>query len=211
MPLNFRKEKNPNEIQVKVFPGFRWTALLTGILFLATLKVSGQIHRIGAGFSFASGAEYNSGETGNPGMFVKTWLALNKASTLHVVPSVTAYNRYKRSTGYSILTNYMFQGDLDFQYTFYKEGTVKALVFGGGNLTYLISNYELLVESVTPTIEDASTMAFGANLGAGLELRMAPKWDFNISGKYIFSQYSQFIISVQAVYYFKSRRRAYRR
>ncbi len=210
-PPNFRKEKNPNKIQVKFIPGFRPTALFTGILLLATLDVSGQIHRIGAGFSFASGTEFNYGETGNPGVFVKTWLAVNKASTLHVVPSVTAYNRYKRFTGYSILTNYMFHGDLDFQYTFYKEGTVKALVFAGGNVTYLTSNYEPLVVTGDQTIEDASDMAFGGNLGAGLELRMAPKWDFNISGKYVFSQYSQFIISVQAVYYFKSRRVAYRR
>jgi hypothetical protein len=184
--------------------------LMASFSLLAGVYASGQIHRIGAGFSFASGTNFNFGETGNPGLFVKTWLAVNKASTLHVVPSLTAYNRYKRSTGYSILTNHMFHGDLDFQYTFYREGTVKATAFGGGNVTYLLSRYEPLVV-VTNDITDASDLAFGLNLGAGLELRMAPKWDFNVSGKYIFSEYSQFIISVQAVYYFKSRRRAYSR
>jgi hypothetical protein len=196
---------------VKYNPSLRLIALMTGIFLLAGMSTSGQVHRIGAGFSFASGTSFNSGETGNPGLFVKTWLAVNKASTLYVVPSITAYNRYKRSTGYSILTNHMFHGDLDFQYTFFKEGTVKAMAFGGGNVTYLISKYEPLVITGNETITDASDLAFGANLGAGLELRMAPKWDFNISGKYIFSQYSQFIISVQGVYYFKSRRGAYRR
>jgi hypothetical protein len=196
---------------VKFSPTLRLSALIAGISLLGWMNTSGQVHRIGAGFSFASGVDFNYGETGNPGVFVKTWLAVNKASTLHVVPSITAYNRYKRSTGYSILTNHMFHGDVDFQYTFFREGTVKAMAFGGGNVTYLSSKYEPLVVTGNSTITDATDLAFGANLGAGLELRMAPRWDFNISGKYIFSEYSQFIISVQGVYYFKSRRGAYRR
>jgi len=196
---------------VKYTPRLKLITWIACFLLLGTSYASGQIHRVGAGFAFASGTEFNYGETGNPGLFVRTWLAVNKASTLYVVPSLTAYNRYKRSTGYSILTNYMFQGDLDFQYTFYKEGTVKAMAFGGGNVTYLLSYYEPLVITGNETISDADDMALGANLGAGLELRMAPKWDFNITGKYIFGKYSQFIISVQGVYYFKSRRQAYRR
>ena len=177
----------------------------------ACLSGFGQIHRIGGGVTFSSGAEFNYGETGNPGVVLKTWLALNKASTLHIVPSVTAYNRYKLETGYSILTNLMFQGDLDFQYTLFQEGTVKAVAFGGGNVTYLNSDFEPIIVTGNETITDESDFAIGGNLGAGLELRMAPKWDFNISGKYLFSKYSQFIISVQGVYYFKSRRRSYRR
>ena len=54
---------------------------------------------------------------------------------------------------------------------------------------------------------NSSDYAFGGNLGAGLELRMASKWDMNVSAKYVLSKYSQFIISVEGVYYFKSRRR----
>jgi len=198
-------------MQVKFSPSLRLIALIAGISLLTGMHSSAQVHRIGAGFAFSTGADFNYGETGNPGLFVKTWLALNKASTLHVVPSITAFNRYKLSTGYSILTNHMFQGDVNFQYTFFKEGTVQAVAFGGGNVTYLISNYEPLVVTGNETITDKSEFAPGANLGAGLELRMAPRWDFNISGKYLFSRYSQFIISVQGVYYFKSRFRAYRR
>ncbi len=185
--------------------------LLSVLLMTACLSGFGQIHRIGGGVTFSSGAEFNYGETGNPGVVLKTWLALNKASTLHIVPSVTAYNRYKLETGYSILTNLMFQGDLDFQYTLFQEGTVKAVAFGGGNVTYLNSDFEPIIVTGNETITDESDFAIGGNLGAGLELRMAPKWDFNISGKYLFSKYSQFIISVQGVYYFKSRRRSYRR
>lgn len=185
--------------------------LLAALLMMVYLNGFGQIHRIGGGFTFSTGVEFNYGETGNPGVVLKTWLALNKASTFHIVPSVTAFNRYKMETGYSILTNLMFQGDLDFQYTLFQEGTVKAVAFGGGNVTYLNSDFEPVIVTGNETITDESDFAIGANLGAGLELRMAPKWDFNISGKYLFSKYSQFIISVQGVYYFKSRRRSYRR
>ncbi len=198
-------------MKVKFSPTLRLIALIAGLSVMAGMNTSAQVHRIGAGFAFSSGADFNYGETGNPGFFVKSWLALNKPSTLHIVPSLSVYNRYKLSTGYSILTNNMFQGDVDFQYTFFKEGTVKAVAFGGGNVTYLISDYEPLVITGNETITDESEFVVGGNLGLGLELRMAPKWDFNISGKYLFSKYSQFIISVQGVYYFKSRRRAYRR
>lgn len=185
--------------------------LLAALLMMVCLNGFGQIHRIGGGLVFSSGTEFNFGETGNPGIVLKTWLALNKASTFHIVPSVTAYNRYKLETGYSILTNLMFQGDLDFQYTLFQEGTVKAVAFGGGNVTYLNSDFEPLIVTGNETINDESDFAIGGNLGAGLELRMAPQWDFNISGKYLFSKYSQFVISVQGVYFFKSRRRAYGR
>jgi len=187
------------------------TFFLAVMLLVACQGSFGQIHRVGGGFTFSTGAEFNYGETGNPGLVLKTWLALNKASTLHIVPSLTAFNRYKLETGYSILTNLMFHGDLVVQYTFFQEGNVKTVAFGGGNLCYLNSDFEPVVITGNETITDEADFAAGANLGAGLELRMAPKWDFNISGKYIFSKYSQFIISVQGVYYFKSRRRSYSR
>ena len=58
---------------------------------------------------------------------------------------------------------------------------------------------------------DKTDYAFGGNIGAALELQMAPKVDFNVTGKYLFSTYSQFIISVQVVYFFKVRRKVYRR
>ena len=166
---------------------------------------------MGGGLSFASGAKFNYGETGNPGLTLKTWLALDKRSSIHIVPSISVYSRYQLETGFSILTNYMFQGDLNGQYTFFHSGNVKTVAFGGGNFTYLASFYKALVLTGNETIADLTDYSFGANLGAGLELRMAPKWDFNVSGKYLVSKYSQFIISVHAVYYFKSRKRAYRR
>ena len=181
-------------------------------LFLLSFKESnGQINRIGVGLTFSTPVDFNYGETGNPGLLLSTWVTLNKASTFHFVPSLTAYYRYKMETGYSILTNYMFQGDLNFQYRVFHEGNVKAVVLGGANMSYLDSDFEPVILSGNETIADTTDFALGGNLGAALELRMAPRWDFNISGKYVFSKYSQFVISVQGAYYFKTRRRAYRR
>ena len=196
---------------MKVQSSLKYFLSIIGIILLCNINSFAQVHRIGGGLAFASGAEFNYGETGNPGLTVKTWLALNKRSSFHIMPSISVFNRYRLETGYSILTNYMFQGDLNAQYAFFQEGTVRAIVFGGGNFTYLASFYEPIVITGNESITDQTDYAIGANVGAGLELRMAPKWDFNVSGKYLFSKYSQFIISVQAVYYFKSRRRAYGR
>lgn len=189
----------------------RFSCILIALFLLGGLSASGQISRMGAGFAFSSGVDFNYGETGNPGIVLKTWISLNKPNTLQLSPSVSAFNRYRRETGYSILTNYMFHGDLDMQYTVFHEGNVKVVAFAGGNVMYLTSDFEPLVETGDETITDATDFTIGGNLGAALELRMGAKWDFFISGKYTFSEYSQFVISVQGVYYFKSRRRTYRR
>lgn len=187
--------------------------MLIALCFTLIISVGSkaQIHRVGGGLSFSSGVDFNYGETGNPGLTFRSWLAVNKPSTLHVVPSVTVYNRFRRETGYSILSNYMLQGDLNLQYAFFSETSVKAVAFGGGNFTFLSSTFEALIDTNNENIADRNDYAFGGNIGAGLELSMAPKLDFNVSAKYLFSTYSQFIISVQVVYFFKVRRRAYRR
>ena len=196
---------------MRISRSIRNSLLLFALFIMICLDGSAQISRIGGGFTFSTPVDFNYGETGNPGIVLKTWITLNKASTFHIVPSVAAFNRYKVETGIYILTNLMFQGDLDFQYTIFHEGTVKAVAFAGGNVTYLNSDFERIIITGNETITDASDFALGGNLGAALELRMAPKWDFYISGKYLFSNYSQFVITVQAVYYFNSRRRAYKR
>ncbi len=174
---------------------------------------SAQIYRIGAGLSFATGYEYNSIPIGNPGLKVKTWIALDKRSTIHIVPTLSAFNRNTLDAGYYSITNYMFMGDLDAQYLVFKEQTLQIVVFGGGNVTHLSSTVTQ-TDPKYPIPEYApgnkSDFALGANLGAGLELRMAAKWDMNVSAKYIISKYSQLIISVEGVYYFKNRRRVRR-
>jgi hypothetical protein len=188
--------------------------IILAINSLTSMPCSAQVYRIGAGLCFASGTDFNSIVTGNPGVKLKTWIALDKRSTIHIVPTISAFNRNTLDAGFFSLTNYMFQGDLDGQYTVLKEGTVKVVAMGGANFTYLRSD----VEATDPKYPipdhapgDATDYAIGGNLGAGLELRMASQWDMNVSVKYIISKYSQFIISVEGVYYFKSRRKAYRR
>lgn len=174
---------------------------------------SAQIYRVGAGLSFASGYEFNSIPIGNPGLKVKTWISLDRHSTFCIVPTISVFNRNSMNAGYYSITNYLFMGDLDAQYMIFKEQTLKIVVFGGGNVTYLNS----VVAQTDPKYPipeyapgNSSDYAFGGNLGGGLELRMASKWDMNVSAKYVLSKYSQFVISVEGVYYFKSRRRSRR-
>ena len=196
---------------MRIPPIIRFSCFVFALFLVSGPDGHAQISRIGAGFAFSSPVDFNYGETGNPGIVVKTWIILNKPRTLQLSPSVSAFNRYRVETGYSILTNYMFHGDLDLQYTVFQEGNVKLAAFAGGNVMYLTSDFEPIIVTGNETITDTTDLALGGNLGAALELRMAPKWDFFISGKYTFSSYSQFVISVQGVYYFKSRRRSYRR
>lgn len=182
--------------------------LLLLVTFIGTNSYA-QPDRIGAGLAFANALEFNSGETSNPGFLVKTWIALDKKKKLHIVPTITAFNRYKFDPGTYILKNYLFYGDLDVQYVFFHEQTVKVIGFGGANFTYLYSTFEPLFITTSTTLTDASDYAIGGNIGAGLELRMGDRWDFNVSGKYKVSKYSQFVISVQASYFFRGRGRSY--
>ncbi len=185
--------------------------ILIGMLFSLSLTIEAQTHRIGGGLSFASVNSYNTGETGNPGFSLHYWHSLNRAGTIHLVPSISVYNPYKLKSGYMVLSNYMVQGDVNLQYTVYNQGSVGIVAFGGLNATQLVSKYTPIVVTGDETIENRDDRFFGGNLGAGLELYMSPKWDFNVSAKYILSEYSQIVIGVQAAYYFIKRRRAYRR
>lgn len=187
------------------------TILLLFLIILACSKSFAQIERVGAGLSFANVLEFNSGETSNPGILLKTWIAVDKRKKLHIVPSVTGFRRYKYDPGTFILTNYLFFGDLDVQYVFFHEQTVKVIGFGGGNFTYLYSTYEPLFVNPGTTLSDLDDWAIGGNIGAGLELKMTEHWDFNLTAKYKFSKYSQFVISVHASYLFRGRGRTYKK
>lgn len=187
---------------------YLFTIVLISLLFM--LPSYAQVHRVGGGLSFSSGIDFNGGETGNPGYMAKGWIGLDRHGNFHIVPSVAFFNPYKLETGYFVLTNYMVHGDLDAQYAVFREGTVKIIVTAGGNFTYLSSDFEPVIVAGSETLSDTRDYGFGGNLGTGLELRMAPGWDFVVSGKYLFSKYAQFIISVHGVYYFKKRRRGIR-
>jgi hypothetical protein len=196
-------------VKKRVLSVYLW--LILGLLLALDSGVEAQAHRFGAGLSFASVNSYNTGETGNPGFSVHYWYDLTKSGTLYLAPSVTVYNPYTLKTGYMDLINYMFQGDLNLQYTILKRGFIGIVAFGGCNVTQLFSKYTPVVITGDETLENKDDRFFGGNLGAGLELYMSPRWDFNVSAKYIFSNYSQIVIGVQAAYYFKKRKRAYRR
>jgi hypothetical protein len=188
---------------------YSWT--IVGLLCIMPLPADAQSHRLGAGLSFASPVSYNTGETGNPGFSFHYWMPLNRSETFFLAPSFTVYNPYKLKTGYITLYNYMFQADLNLQYAFFQQGSIQLVALGGGNLTQLISDFTPVVNPDDASIEDSRDNAIGGNLGAGLELMMSPQWDLNITGKYILSAYSQFVISVQAAYHFNKRYGAYRR
>ncbi|MEZ5071488.1 MAG: hypothetical protein R2751_11100 [Bacteroidales bacterium] len=125
-----------------------------------------------------------------PGFGVKTWIGLDKRGALQLVPSLTAFNRFHFENGIYSLTNYMFMADLNLQYAIFEEGTVRAVVFGGGNFTYLTCRFR---ESFRPESHHrrCPDYAPGGNLGARLELRMSSHWDFNVSGRYIRTPYNR--------------------
>ena len=62
--------------------------ILLSVIFALAFMLSspGQEIKVGGGLTFSSGVEYNSGETGNPGFTVKSWIGLNKRNTFHLVP-----------------------------------------------------------------------------------------------------------------------------
>ncbi len=48
------------------------------MLLIFSVNTMAQVHRIGGGLAFSTGAEFNYGETGNPGFTLKTWFAINR-------------------------------------------------------------------------------------------------------------------------------------
>lgn len=204
------------------------------VFLLAAVTAGAQPDRIGAGLSFAQKIRFNQGDTGNPGLNLKTWIDLDKRKNMNIVPSITVYNPHsvKPNSSY-YTTTYLFHGDLDFQYRFFKEKTLSVVGTAGVNYTHLISTVTMLISLPDPPQGDA-TFAFGPSIGGGLEMRMASHWDFNVGAKYIFpglvykapgtvsifdenqpkllsSPLTALVIEVTAVYYFWDRGRGYRR
>lgn len=183
-----------------------------------------QPERVGVGLAFAQKVRFNNGDTGNPGINLKTWISLGEEDRLYLVPSVTAFNPGRISKTSHWVTNYRFHGDLDIQYLLYHEKTLKLTAFAGVNYSYMSSTNEIIV---TPPVMpvDSSLYGFGPSLGASLEMRMHSFWDFIVSARYTAAsfnpgssvQYPFFdapltglIIQVHAVYYFYGRRKGYR-
>jgi hypothetical protein len=183
-----------------------------------------QPERIGFGLSFAQKVRFNGGDTGNPGFNIKTWIALDKKKRLHIVPSVTAFNPGRINKTSHWVNNYRFHADLDMQYAFYHEKSLKVAALAGVNYSHLISTNEILV---TPPVipVDSTLYGLGPSLGAQLEMRMHSYWDFIVSARYSAAGFnlegttqtslfnaplSALVIQVHAVYYFYGRGKGYR-
>jgi hypothetical protein len=199
------------------------------LLLLMTATAFSQPERIGAGLAFATKKRFNGGDTGNPGLNLRTWIPVDKGKYFHIVPSVSAYNPLQtRPNPAWIVTTYMFQGDLDVQYKFFQEKTLKLAAIAGLNYTYISTSNELLISvPANQSPVDSTLTGFGPNLGVALEMRMGPFWDFILSGRYKFTglragdpafnesflvaDLGAPVIQVHAVYYFTSRGRGYTR
>jgi len=201
-------------------------ATLTILISLFVISLSGQVERAGAGLAFGNKIRFNNGDTGNPALNLKTWVRLGPESNFHIVPGVTAFNPgqiYKN--GYWV-NNYRFHGDIDLQYMVFHEKTLKVVAIAGLNYSYLYSTNDNPDNLPISGLVDSTAMAFGPSLGAGLEMRVRPHWDFIVSAKYTAAginpadlssvslfkgTLSDFIISVHGVFYFYARGKDYRR
>ncbi len=183
-----------------------------------------QPERFGAGLTFTVKKRFNGGDTGNPGLNLRTWIPVDKRKTLHIVPSVSVFNPHKINHVSHITTTYMFHGDLDVQYTLFHEKSLKLNGLVGMNYTHILSRNEIVV-TVPEMPVDSTLSGFGPTVGLTLEMRMSSYWDFIVSGRYSFTglragdpaldekflvaPLSTPVIQVHAVYYLRSRRRGY--
>lgn len=207
------------------------------ILLTLSITTSAQVDRVAVGLSFAEKIRFNNiGDTGNPGINLKTWIDLDRRKTMSIVPSLTAFRPHTMSPGNTSsyqVTTYLFHGDIDFQYRVFTEKTLSVVAMAGVNYSQFFSTVDLFISMTDPPTGD-SDFGIGPNIGAGLEMRMGDLWDFNVGAKYAFpglivhapgtvsifnenktkllsSPYTALVIHVQAVYYFKTRRKGYRR
>lgn len=189
-------------------------------LLLLTVTVTAQPEKIGAGLTFATKRRFNNGDTGNPGLNIRTWIPIDKRRTFYVVPSATVFNYFAVNHLSYLTTNYMFHGDIELQYTLFSDKSLKLITTAGMNYTHIFSKIEPVLN--LPNLpQDSTASGFGPVIGAALEMRMSPYWDFVVSGKYSFAglrmgdaslgekalvaPWSASIIQVHAVYYFFSR------
>jgi hypothetical protein len=173
--------------------------ILILLLVIFPLAASAQLEKIGGGLAFSSGINYNYHRTGNPGFWVKPYIKLMPKG--YLAPSITVYNRFKKSTFTESIRNYMFQGDVDFLYQVFRQEEIKIVVMAGLDATGLISRYELLVDTGTEGLDNKSDLGLGANAGIGLEMIINDYYDAVLTTKYIAGTYSQFVIDLGVVYF----------
>ncbi len=171
------------------------------IMFL--LNLNAQFDGISGGLTFSSGVDYNTGTTGNPGIFCKMYFEVDKRT--HIVPSLSVYKAYKRSNFSQELRTHMFHGDLDGVYSIYKDKAIRFMGFAGLNTTAIISKWKILENN--PNLSNMSDLKPGLNLGGAFHLYVDDTFDAYISGKYIVSTFNQLVINVGAIYYIGGKHR----
>lgn len=179
-------------------------SLLVLIIFLSA-KLNAQLTALSGGLAFSSGLDYNSGTTGNPGLFGKAYIKID--DRFHVVPALTAFNRYKRSDFAQVLKNYMFHADIDGVVGLYKDRSLRFMALAGFNSTLLISKWDVLVENPNVILNNKTEIKPGLNLGGAFQLYVNDQFDGYISAKYIISSFDQLVINAGVIYYISGKRR----
>lgn len=180
------------------------------ILFLFTLclpiNLSGQIPAVSGGLVFSSGLFMNNLGTGNPAIYGKVYFKINEK--LKIVPGLSAFSPKKRAypAESTTLKNYMFHGDCDINYSFYKEHPLRFVAVAGVNGTYIKSVYKP-EDNPQRGYENTSELNPGINLGAGIIMFVDNNFDAYISGKYVAGKFDQFIINIGVIFYMEGLRR----
>ena len=172
------------------------------VLLFFFLTANAQLEKVAGGLLFSSGVDFNTTTTGNPGFFGKAYFGL--AKRLDFAPSLAVFIAGEGGDQFSgtVRKNYMFQGDLDMQYGLMREDNLTFVGFTGLNGTGIISKVDK-----NSTLENSSIIIPGLNIGAAIEMKVDNAYEALISGKYIVSEYGQFVISIGVIYRFDQRSR----
>lgn len=176
--------------------------LLILILCLSLIKAEAQLNKFSGGLAFASGLEFNTGNTGNPGFFGKAYFEIFDRT--YLVPSFSAFMAGKDGSSLQSTSRktYLLQADADIQYGVLREDKLRLYGFAGFNASSIISKAD---ESTN--LENNSKICPGLNLGAYLEMDINNAYDVMLSGKYIVGEFDQFIIQLGVVYHFSAKKR----
>jgi hypothetical protein len=179
--------------------------IILGFSFISFI-LNAQLTGISGGLNFSSGIDYNTGTTGNPGIFGKAYFKINKR--FHVASSIAAFNKYKRSDFFEVLKTYMFQADIDGIVGLYKDKSLQFVGFAGLNTTAIVSKWDILeVTASTPNLINKSDIKPGLNLGGAFQLYVNDTFDAYVSAKYIVSSFDQVVINAGVIYYVGGKRR----
>ncbi len=174
-------------------------------LFLTASELNAQLDGLSGGLTFSSGVDYNTGTTGNPGLFVKTYIEVDKR--LHIVPSLSVYKAFKRSDFSQELRNYMIHADVDGVFSLYKDKSLRFMGFAGINTTAVISKWKIIETNPGVILNNMTDLKPGLNLGGAFQLYVDDNFDAYVSAKYVLSSFNQAVINIGAIYYLGGKHR----